>query len=184
MREYKNQSNNTNVQFFVGKNPEHTPAKDLPTLYVIGVPDIEEIIRIITQYMGKDEIKHIYFGAEQSFTVSTHEDMAEWIAIIQHFLTLDYWCTLDFDLSLVNFINESDLISWNRFIPLVSVKVPYAHNLGYNAVIKIDDTQFNHSNYGIWCHRVHDLLDYNKYTKWSDYADDVIVKDELLDDIN
>ena len=165
----------SDVNFFVGKNKEYTITKGQNTLYVIGIPDIEEITRVLTQYVGKDEITHIYFGTEQSFKVSTYEDMEEWTPVIQHFLVLDYWCTLDLDLSLVNFVHETDLVSWNKFIPMLSVKIPYATNLGYNAIVKIDDVQFNHSNCGVWCHQVHDLMDYSKYTKWSDYADDTVV---------
>jgi hypothetical protein len=130
---------------------------------------------VLTQYIGEDEITHIYFGAEQSFKVSTYEDMEDWTPTIQHFLTLDYSCTLDLDVSLINFVHETDLVSWNRFIPMISVKVPYASDLGYNAVIKIDDVAFNHSNYGVWCHQVRDLMDYNKYTCWSEYSDDTVV---------
>jgi len=177
MREYKNQfeASSSDVKFFVGKNVEHTLTNGMNTLYVIGIPDIEEIIRVLTQYIGEDEITHIYFGAEKSFKVVTYEDMEEWTPTIQHFLTLDYWCTLDLDSSLLNFIHETDLVSWNKFIPMLSVKIPYASDLGYNAVIKIDDVDFNHSNTGVWCHQIHDLLDYSKYTCWSEYADDTVV---------
>lgn len=180
MKHYRDQFDPEKVQFFVGKNYENTLTKGRNTLYVIGVPDIEEVTRILTQYIGDDEITHIYFGAEQSFIVSTFEDLDEWVPVLNHFLTLDYWCTLDLDLSLINFIHETELLSWNRFIPMISVKVPYISSLGYNAVIKIDDVQFNHSNSGVWCHQAHDLMDYSKYTKWSDYENDTVVRDELL----
>jgi len=182
MRDYKNQLDSSDVSFFIGKTVDKTLTLGLNTLYVIGKPDIENIMRVLTQYVGEDEIKHIYFGAEQSFKVSTYEDMEEWTPTIQHFLTLDYWCTLDLDISLINFVHETDLSSWNKFIPLLSVKVPYANDLGYNAVIKIDDVSFNHSNHGVWCHQVHSLMDYNNYTGWGDYADDVVVKPVLLND--
>lgn len=182
MRDYKNQLDSGSVKFFVGKTVEKTLTHGCNTLYVIGEPDIEEIVRVITQYTGEDEITHIYFGAEQSFKVSTYEDMEEWTPTIQHFLTLDYWCTLDLDLSLVNFVHETDLAGWNKFIPLLSVKIPYATDLGYNAVIKIDDVGFSHSNNGVWCHQIHDLMSYNNYTNWSAYADDMVVTPTLLND--
>jgi hypothetical protein len=184
MKEYKNQPDSTNVKFFVGVNADHTLTKGVGTLYVIGKPDIEEIIRVLTQYVGVDEISHIYFGAEQSFKVATYEDMEEWTPVIQHFLTLDYWCTLDLDLSLVNFVHETDLISWNKFIPMLSVKIPYVSDLGYNAVIKLDDVAFNQTNTGVWCHQIHDLLSYQKYTCWSAYADDTAVNATSNDNVD
>ena len=168
-------SDTADVKFFVGRNMENTLTKNHNTLYIIGQPDIEEIMRVLTQYIGKDEITHIYFGAEQSFKVTTYEDMDEWTPTIQHFLTLDYWCTLDLDLSLINFVHETDLTSWNRFIPMISVKIPYAGDQGYHAVIKVDDVAFNQTNMGVWCHQLHDLMDYSKYTCWSDYSEDTVV---------
>jgi len=183
MKEYKNSTNNTNVQFFVGKNVEYTLSNGRITLYIIGIPDIEEITRVITQYTKEEEtenITHLYFGAEQSFKVSTYEEMERWLPTIQHFLTLDFWCTLDLDISLINFVHETELISWNKFIPLLSAKIPYIQDLGYNAVIKFDDTQFNHSNHGVWCHQIHDLMCYDRYTAWSEYADDVAILDVEL----
>jgi hypothetical protein len=105
--------------------------------------------------------------------------MEEWTPTIQHFLTLEFWCTLDLDISLVNFIHETDMCSWNRFIPMLSVKVPYANELGYNAIIKIDDVEFNYSNHGVWVHHLHDLMSYKSFTSWSAYDDDVVVTEKI-----
>ena len=44
--------------------------------------------------------------------------------------------------------------------------------LNYNACIKIDDADFDHSNAGVWIHQVHDLLDRDKFTDWTKYNDD------------
>jgi hypothetical protein len=177
MRDYQNTISAKDVTFYIGKNVDTTVTKGHNTLFVIGIPDIEEVARVLTQHTDEDEITHIYFGAEQSFKVSTYEDMGGWTPVIQHFLTLDYWCSLDVDLSLVNFIHETDLSSWNQFVPVVSVKMPYITDLGYNAIVKIDDTDFNQSNAGVWCHRAHDLMSYDNYTPWNSYADDRVVRD-------
>jgi hypothetical protein len=183
LRDFKNDIPPSGVQFYVGVYQENSIARGNNTLYVIGEPDIEEVIRRLTQYNGEDEITHIFFGAEHSFKVSTFEEMESWTETIQHFLTLEYWCTLDVDVSLVNFIHETDLSSWNKFIPMLSVKIPYSRDLGYNAVVKIDDVEFNHSNYGIWTHALHDLMSFDKFTSWDAYNEDVIVM-ETIDDEN
>lgn len=169
------------VKFLVNTYQEHTLAYGKQTLTIFGEPDLEEIARVIAQYTDV-EIEHLHFGAERSFTCTTLDAMEDWIANIKHFLTLDYWVTLEVDLQLINLLQESGLAQWNRFIPLISVKIPFAYELGYNASIKIDDVQFNHSNTGIWCHQIHDLLDYKKYTCWSDYKDDIIVKPDDKDE--
>jgi hypothetical protein len=55
---------------------------------------------------------------------------------------------------------------------VISVKVPYAKLLGYNATIKIDDIGFDRSNPGVWCHRLHDLQSSEKFTSWDEYSKD------------
>jgi len=184
VRDFKNNTYPAGVRFFVGVHQDNSFAIGQNTLYVIGEPDIEGIARRIAQYNGEDEITHIFFGAERSFKVSTYEDMEEWTSTIQHFLTLDYWCTLELDASLVNFIHETDLSSWNRFIPMVSVKIPYVRDLGYNAVVKIDDVEFNYSNYGVWTHKVHDLMSNETFTSWDAYGSDMVVMEPQIDEID
>jgi hypothetical protein len=170
------------IKFLVNTYQEHTLAYGKQTLTIFGEPDLEDIARVIAQYDDKD-IEHLHFGAERSFACTTLDAMEEWIAVITHFLTLDYWVTLEVDVSLVNLLQESQLLPWNRFIPLLSIRIPFAYEMGYNASIKIDDVQFNHSNTGIWCHQIHDLLDYNRYTCWSDYKDDIMVTPDGKDEI-
>ena len=169
------------VKFFIGKNAEKTPSFGKNTLFVIGEPDIEEIARVIAQHKGTEEITHIHFGAERSFVISTYQNMEDdWLPVIVHFLTLDYWCTLEVDSSVTNIIHESKLTTYTRFIPLISVKIPFVNELGYNGVLKIDDVQYNHSNVGVWCHMTHDLLDRFNYTGWDDYNDDYVLTPETL----
>ena len=184
IRDFINNINHSEVRFFVGIHQDNSFALGQNTLYIIGEPDIEDIARRLAQYNGEDEITHLFFGAERSFKVSTYEDMEEWVSTIQHFLTLEYWSTLELDASLVNVVHETDLSSWNRFIPMISVKIPYARDLGYNAVIKIDDSEFNHSNYGVWTHHIHNLMSNESFTSWDAYSGDVVVMEPPTDIIN
>ena len=43
--------------------------------------------------------------------------------------------------------------------------------------IKIDDKDFNASNYGVWVHSLHELQDRSKFTSWEEYKNDKIVDD-------
>ena len=63
----------------------------------------------------------------------------------------------------------------HRFIPMISVKLPHAETLGYNATVKIDDSDYRHSNPGVWSHQLHDLMDKNKFTSWDEYTSDTII---------
>jgi len=85
-------------------------------------------------------------------------------------------CTLDLDVSAVEGLIEGPLVEYNNFIPMISVKLPYIQQLGYNATIKLDDRDFAATNPGVWCHSLHNLKDRRVFTDWSQYTKDEIVK--------
>lgn len=165
-----------NVKMFTGTEVEHTPAHGMDTLFVVGVLPKEDILDGLAR--ATYDTKHIYFGANQSFptTRMSAAEWREWVEMIRHFLDLGYLCTLDVDVSMIGDLTETFLIERDNFIPMISVKIPYIKLLNYNATIKIDDTDFKHSNPGVWCHSVHDLMDRSKFTDWSCYTKDEVLK--------
>ena len=58
---------------------------------------------------------------------------------------------------------------------MISAKLPYIDQLGYNAWLKIDDKDFDASNPGVWVHRVHDLKTKDLFTHWGKYTTDEII---------
>jgi len=170
-REYANQNHNEDTDFFVGYEVEHTPAYQLKTLFVVGIQPLKEILTRANAL----NCKAIYFGANQSFNLK--RPIEEWVEMINGCLIHvdDFWCTLDFDVRYVENIEETILVEHPNFIPMISVKIPYANHLGYNAVVKIDDKDFAATNPGVWCHKLHDLMAHDKYTNWKKYKDDEII---------
>jgi hypothetical protein len=171
-----NRDGHDNVEFFVGDEVEHTPAFGKKTLFVVGVHSTAKI----HEYLDNNPfgIEHIYFGANQSFPdlkVNDGSEWAKWELMVYHFLDRGYWCTLDVDIISVEGLVESGLPEHNRFIPMISAKLPYIKLLGYNAVLKLDDVDFEHSNPGVWCHSIHQLQTRETFTDWSKYT-----KDETL----
>jgi hypothetical protein len=169
------------VTFFVGKEIEQTPAFGMLTLFVVGVHSKEAILEAIaTHYsLGGYSIKHIYFGANQSFPKLDINDAAgwrPWERMIQDFLDEGMWCTLDLDVAQVEGLLESALVEHPQFIPQISVKLPYLTQLGYNATIKLDDKGFKASNPGVWCHTLHSLTGREQFTSWDEYGKDEIIK--------
>lgn len=163
------------VTFFTGVEIERTPAYGMKTLFVVGVQDAQEIIELAAE----KECTHIYFGANQSFPQLATDDAdawRPWERMIDQCLEADLWCTLDFDVSVVQGVLEMPVIGHRRFIPQVSVKLPYLTQLGYNATIKLDDLDFEHSNPGVWCHRLRDLTTTDSFTDWDQYSKDEIIK--------
>ena len=167
------------TKFFIGTEVEHTPAFGMKTLFVVGIQDPAEIHAKALAY----KCDHIYFGANQSFPrLDTNskqwqpwEDMVSLMLRSGHGGDHYYMCTLDIDVSCAEGLIEGPLIEYNNFIPMISVKLPYIKQLGYNATLKLDDRDFRATNPGVWCHNIHDLQDRSVFTDWSKYT-----KDETL----
>lgn len=167
-----NREGHENANFFYGTEVEHTPAFGMPTLFVVGVQNVDDIAYRLS---GRN---HIYFGANQSFPNINTNDAVQWEPwenMIKHFLDRDYLCTLDIDVKCAEGLLESGFTEYYNFIPMISVKLPYLQQLGYNAIIKLDDKDFKSTNPGVWCHSLHNLLTRETFTDWSKYT-----KDEVL----
>jgi hypothetical protein len=163
------------VSFFVGTEVEHTPALGMLTLFVVGVHDSREIM----DTAHRQACLHIYFGANQSFPrldINDADGWRPWERMIQDCLEGGFQCTLDLDVSCAEGLLESSLVEYNNFIPMLSVKLPYIRQFGYNATLKIDDKDFRASNTGVWCHSLHDLQKRRVFTPWSKYTQDKIIK--------
>jgi hypothetical protein len=162
------------VTFFIGTEIERTPAFGMRTLFVVGVHDEQIIIGLAKN----NDCKHIYFGANQSFPPLQVNDSAGWKPwedMIKGCINADLWCTLDFDVAQAEGLLESGLTEYRRFIPQVSVKLPYLNQLGYNATIKIDDKDFEATNPGVWCIPLNKLTQQEYFTDWDQYGKDEVI---------
>lgn len=174
-RKYKNIENPTvATDFFYGFEVEHSPAQYRETLFVVGVQSVKDILREVDQLSKNFTlVEHVYFGANQSFHPSNENDWLDWTNMVTKILKQGYWVTLDFDIKYAERVyHEFSLETFNKFIPMISVKLPHARQYNYNTTIKIDDKGFEASNPGVWCHRLGDLLDTEKFTNWEEYKND------------
>lgn len=170
-----NRTGHNNTKLFVGTEVEHSPAYGQKTLFVVGVQDKE----LIEAAAIAHKCTHIYFGANQSFPTgrATSTDWTRWENMIFPFIGQGYWCTLDIDVSEVEGLLDCVLVEHHKFIPMISIKLPYLQQLGYNATIKLDDKDFAASNPGVWCHSLHSLTKREGvFTDWSNYTKDEIVR--------
>jgi hypothetical protein len=164
-----NREGHENVKFFTGVEVEHTPAYGKTTLFVVGVQSADAIA------LNLNGAEHIYFGANMSFPklgINDANGWREWEDMIQFFLDKGYLCTLDIPVACVEGLLEAALCEHNNFIPMISVKLPYVRQLGYNATIKLDDKDFSATNPGVWCHSLHSLQNRRVFTPWSKYSED------------
>lgn len=156
------------ASFFYGTEVERTPAYGMRTLFVVGVHSEADIAQHI------NGCEHIYFGANMSFPNydTNARGWLDWENMIKPFLAADYLCSLDIDVQCVEGLLESGLTENRNFIPMISVKVPYLQQLGYNATVKIDDKDFDATNPGVWCHSLHALTNPANFTSWREYTKD------------
>ena len=158
------------VTYFVGYEVEHTICFGMKTLFVVGTPPIEEIQEMAI----KNECRHIYFGTSQSFnpTAISQEQYKPWDDVIIPFLQQGFWVTLDFDVKHIEGILESSYSEYDKFVPMISVKLPYINQLNYNATLKLDDRTWGATNPGVWTHQLHTLMNMKNYTHWEQYTQD------------
>lgn len=164
----------SDITFFVGIEIEKTPAFGMKTLFVTGLQSVESIEACV----ASEGVKHIFFGANHSFNPE-YNDYAGWKLweeMIEFFLDKGLWCSLDIPLSAVEEFNDGGLNDYDTFIPQIRVPIPYIKLWNYNTMIKIDDKGFKETNPGVWCHSLHDLKDRSKFTNWTEYGNDEIIK--------
>jgi len=167
----------TDVKYFVGAEVEKTPALGMRTLFVTGVQPVDEI----EFWYEKEQCEHIFFGANHSFHPGVNfpkdaDAWEEWDDMIMHFLEKGILCSLDLPYSHAEALLESILIEQNNFIPQIRIPLPYIKQYNYNTMIKLDDKDFNATNPGVWCHRLHNLMDDEKFTDWSKYGLDKVIE--------
>jgi hypothetical protein len=165
------------VIFFTGREVEKTPAFAKHTLFVTGVQPVEDI----EEHCTKEKCQHIFFGANHSFHPGINfpadaDAWDKWEEMIMYFLNKSILCSLDLPLSHAEALLESGMIENDFFIPQIRIPLPYIKLYNYNTMIKLDDKDFKATNPGVWCHSLHDLMDRNKFTDWSKYGLDKVLK--------
>jgi len=163
------------VKYFTGYEVEHTVCHGMFTLFVVGVQSVDEILALAT----KHEVDHIYFGTSQSFPAISANNISEWRnweTMIKECLDNDYWCTLDLDIAQAEGLLESGLVEYKRFVPMISVKLPYINQFNYNTTIKLDDRTWGATNPGVWTHHLQSLMNKESYTYWDQYTKDTEIK--------
>lgn len=160
------------VVFFTGIEIEKTPAYGMKTLFVVGTHRPDNI----AQLANTNNCKHIFAGANHSFDpgkyIDREGDLRCWDDMLITLLEQGFTVSLDFDVKYIETVLDAGYCKYNNFIPQISVKVPHINQFNNNAMLKIDDKDFKASNPGVWCHKLHDLMDSTKFTGWIEYGKD------------
>ena len=164
-----------NTNFFVGQEVERTPAFGMKTLFVVGLQTTDSIEKILTDPFLSigNTVEHIFFGANHSFHPTDAAEWDAWEAMITHFLRKGVLCSLDIPTTALIEFHDGGLCEYNNFIPQIRVAVPYIKLWNYNTMVKIDDRDFDSTNPGVWCHRLHNLMNPDTFTPWQHYKEDL-----------
>jgi len=169
-----NRSGHETAAFFYGREVEHTPAHNQPTLFVIGYQSIESIEQALAR--STYDTHHIFFGANDSYHPRSPADHTAWENMISTFLDRGLWCSLDIPFQYVEEFHEGGLCERDRFIPIIKVPIPYIKLWNYNTCVKIDDRDFADTNPGVWVHQLDDLKTRDRFTDWSKYQKDMVIE--------
>jgi hypothetical protein len=160
--------------YFTGIEVEHTVCYGMKTLFVVGLQPTDKILELAE----KNQVEQIYFGTSQSFPkidINDFTTWSEWSLMIENCLMSGYWCTLDLDVQQAAGLLDTGLCEYNRFVPMISVKLPYISQFNYNTTIKLDDVTWGATNSGVWTHHLHSLLTKENYTHWDQYIGDTSI---------
>ena len=160
------------VTFFTGYEVEKTPAYGMKTLFVVGIKPLDTIER----HYEKEQCEHIFFGANHSFNPKDDHMWRKWEIYIMHFVNQDILCSIDIPYDKAETFLQSAIVERNNVIPQIRIPMPYVQQWPYNTMLKIDDVDFKATNPGVWCHSLHELKDKNKFTDWSQYKLDKVLK--------
>ncbi len=169
-RDY-NTGERDDVVYFTGFEVEKTPVYGKLTLFVVGCRPLKEVLA----QAEKEQVEHIYLGANHSFRFNPIDENDEWICweqLAEGLLKKDYWVTLDFDVRYAQGVMEMVTCEQHKFIPMISVKLPYIQQLPYHTHVKLDDKDFKATNPGVWVHRLHNLKTPKTFTDWDRYKND------------
>ena len=158
------------ITYFTGYEVEHTICHQMFTLFVVGTPPLQEILDKATSA----GVSHIYFGTSQSFNPKSisQEEYKPWDIVINGCLDAGYWVTLDFDVKHAEGVLESGYNEREKFVSMVSVKMPYINQFNYNTTIKLDDRTWGDTNPGVWSVPLGALTQRKYYTYWDQYTQD------------
>jgi hypothetical protein len=155
---------------------EHTPAKGMNTLFVRGIPTAEDILKTVTAsqsyYEVEKHIEHIYCGVENSFQPDSEDYWRAWESVLQELLNTGLWVSLEFDVKYAEEFHESGLSENRRFIPIISVPLPYIELFNYNTILRISDTpnkKLDPTNPGVWSHSLHELMNKESFTSFDQF---------------
>ena len=173
LRDYKSGTKD-NVKVFSGLEVEHTPAYGLQTLFLarndLTFDQIQELAVL-------SNVEAIYYGANKSYMHNHYQQVPQIIKLLEH----GYYVTVDYPFELHQLVSQKFALCWKnpKFIPFCSIVFPDSEE-DSSLYFKIDDSDFNKTNPGVWTMGMKDFKSKAGYTKWDDYKQDEPIKEDII----
>jgi hypothetical protein len=95
--------------------------------------------------------------------------------MMRDLLDRDFSVTLDFGIEYMEKVTASGLMKYEKFVPMISAKIPNIYKLNKNTTLKIDDITWGLTNSGVWSKNLKEITDNMHYTDWEEYVGDTVI---------
>lgn len=160
-----------NVKYFTGIEIENTAFKGQKTLFVDSVDLMSDYQDIVT-YSKIHGCTHIYLGANHCFQ-NLYVLSAQNSEAIKKLVSDSFNVTLDVS-TICELDYLEDLFSSPKFNLTISIKLPKIKRYK-NLAIKLDDSDFNDTNEGVWVQPIEHIMSKDTFTPWHMYSSDKIL---------
>ena len=162
------------VTVFSGIEVEHTPAYGKQTLFLarndLTFDQIQECA-----VMANAEA--IYYGANRSYIHGHFMQVPQIMKFLEH----GYYVTVDYPFELHQMVSQKFALVWKheRFIPFCSIIFPDSAE-DTSLYFKIDDSDFNKTNKGVWTMGMENFKSKAGFTKWDEYKQDEPIEESKI----
>lgn len=156
--------------FFTGFEVEKTNNHLVFTLFVVGSYSAPVILEKVKEV----DADHVYLGANKYFKHNDVDETQDKHTIVT-LLDKKIKVTLDYPVYKHEQVYETlgaEVFDSKYFTAMISVEIPHIRYLNKNAIVKIDDVDFEYSNDGVWTHKIKNLQTKETFTSWKEYGDD------------
>ena len=162
------------VGIFSGIEVEHTPAYGKQTLFLarndLTFDQIQEMAVIANA-------EAIYYGANRSYMHNHYMQVPQIMKFLEH----GYYVTVDYPFELHQMVGQKFALVWKhkKFIPFCSIIFPDSAE-DTSLYFKIDDSDFNKTNKGVWTMGMENFKSKAGFTKWDDYKQDEPIEESKI----
>jgi len=163
-RDYKT-GKSDDVGVFSGLEIEHTPAYGKRTLF-LARNDL--VLDQILDLAKQSQAEAVYFGANRTFMPHIVTQLTQMMKLLDK----GYWVTIDYPHAIHEEVKKNSVRMDTREVHTVLFSYIPNSEGDDNLCIKVDDTDFNATNPGVWTMSMDHFKQTAGFTSWDEYKKD------------